>query len=178
MIFGDLPRNFGKSTVTFRLSDDTGHLLEVEYNIVRRFWKPFQIPAILPANHHSRRRNHHTRWWKTNWISILFSLIYIYIYLYFYFSIYFIIIYFIILILLSFILYLFSLLTLFYFTLFYICFVCRCHVTRLLPLNSNPFELVFQPSNPYQSYHVLNSKLNLNSTFELMLHQPAEVLSS
>ena len=37
MNFGDLQRNFGKSTVTFRLSDDTGHHSEVEYKLYEDF---------------------------------------------------------------------------------------------------------------------------------------------
>ena len=49
-------------------------------DIVRRFRKTFRIPAILPANHHKWRHNHHMRWPNSflNLYLISFILVFIY----------------------------------------------------------------------------------------------------
>jgi hypothetical protein len=49
-------------------------------DIVRRFRKTFRIPAILPANHHKWRHNHHLRW-PNSFSKPLFIFLYTYFYL-------------------------------------------------------------------------------------------------
>jgi hypothetical protein len=59
--FSRIPR-FLEVNRDFQSLNDTGHYFsEVDFKTVRRFWKPFRIPAILPANHHIQGRNHHTQ---------------------------------------------------------------------------------------------------------------------
>ena len=160
MNFGDLQRNIGKSTVTFQLCDDTGHYLEVEYNIVRRFRKTFRIPAIY------RRTTTHggttttrggERQFKSPFYFPLFIFIFL-IYYVFYFFCYFLFLFFCFIFI-----FIITLFLLFYFNNFF--FICSFHVSsnliwiQILLLSWFSTDNTAPNSPPHYQHHRTNLQL-------------------
>ena len=154
-------------------------------DIVRRFRKMFRIPAILPANHHKWRHNHHLRW-PNSFSKPLFIFLYTCLYLLYFLYLNYLYLVFIIIIsfnyvycLLTFIFVDFLMFMLtswlvivvdFYFWQVWLLLTpWTLHVQLLQPsflLQQLPFQKPFSSANP----STLQRTLSICSLFQLLTH--------